>query len=222
MPVDGRTIPLSRPAVKLNNDSRVYNIIRTYNSPVAIGDIHREMMDVSEKTVRRAVKSLMATGFVVEAGKRDGSFLYQASSSMPNWNDENSKRIPFNGAYISVNDFMEVMSNPEGNPFEANLKQELLTEGIVNYLRTRMLFVIMTAGEAGFNGQVEIARSGLAKVQSELERLTAIVANFNESAVWYEQYRDGIAYDIRRTQEKNPDLYELAWAFVKSNSQTGK
>jgi hypothetical protein len=115
---------------------------------------------------------------------------------------------------------MEVMSNPDVNPFAANLKQELLAEGITNWLRTRMLLVVMTAGEAGFASQVEIVRSGMAKVQNELERLTSIVASFNDSAVWYAQYRDGIAYDIRRVQENNPDLFDISWAFVKSN--TGK
>jgi hypothetical protein len=218
MPTDGRTIPLSRPAVKLNNDSRVYNVIRNYNVPVTVADVHKELTDVTEKTIRRAIKSLSATGFVIEAGKRDGAFLYQASSSKPNWDDENGKRIPMGNSFVSVNDFIEAMVNPKVNPFSANLKQEVFTEGISQYLRTRMLLVVMTSGEAGFANQVEIVRNSLLKVQGEVERLLAILQKFTESAVWYEQYRDGIAYDIRRVQETNPELYELAWAFVKSGS----
>lgn len=214
---DGRRINLPRTTVKLMNESSVYNALRELGQPATVATLSQSMPNITEKTVRRALKVLRTNGFVVESGKTEnGSYLYQCSDALPSWGEGNEKRIPLGGKFVSVKDFIEVMASTEINPFGANLKTELFTDAIAEWLRRRMLFVVMSSGEAGFDSHVGSVREQMLKVQGELERLTKVVTAFTASAVWYNQYRDGIAYDARRMQETEPDLFQLAWDFINS------
>jgi hypothetical protein len=203
--------------VKLLNESAVYNALRELRQPATVSTLSQSLPNITEKTVRRALKELRTNGFVVESGKTEGgSYLYQCADALPSFGEGNEKRVPLGGKFVSVKDFIEVMASPEINPFAADLKTEILTDDIAEWLRRRMLFVIMSSGEAGLNSHLNKVREQMLKVQGELDRLANIVRAFNDSAVWFEQYRDGIAFDARRMQEGKPELFQLAWDYINS------
>ncbi len=215
--IDGRRVPLSRTEIRLRNEGQVYRVAKNLNSPATVAQISGAIPGITEKTVRRAIDKLCTNGYLVEAGRGEhGSTLYQTSNSVTSWDNEKSKRIRLGGNFVTVGNFLDVMTNQESHPFTSRLKQDLLTEGIMHWLRQRMLLVVMTAGEAGYSHQVESVRAGMVKVQAEMHRVVELVDNFIDSAVWYEHHRDGMAHDLRRAQEADSNLVQLAWDYIKS------
>ena len=217
---DGRRMALSRGNVRMHNESLVYNTLKSFNAPSSVSEISNAIPAITEKTVRRALVALRGNGFVVETGKNNGgAYTYQCADAMPTYDTGLNKRIPLGGIFVTVKDFVEVMANPNIDPFAASLKTELLTEAITLWLRRRFLFVIMTAGEIGFNDQKNSVREQLVKVRDEMTRLTKLVDAFTDSAVWHDHYRDGIAFDMRQLQKDDPALFQLAMDFMKADTQ---
>lgn len=203
--------------VGMRNDSRVYDVIRSYSRPITIREIRAEIPQVVEKTIRRAVSTLVAKGFIAEAGRDNvGAKLYIPAGSATH--NASERRIPLGGDLLKTKDFVNLMASMEADPFSSRLKLELLTDEARRFLRQRMLFVMISAGEAGLNNQLEKAQENMVKVLEEMERLTSMVRGFLNGAVWYEQYRDAIALDMRELQKENPGLYQLAMDYVKSGA----
>lgn len=201
---------------RMTNDSRVYEVMRKSHRPMTVSEISRELPDIVEKTVRRAIESLRKNGFVVDAGRDNNSKLYMvAGMSGGNAGD---KLVPFGNEVMTVEAFIKLIASPDSNPFGSRLKTEPLSEKLQQILRQRMLFAVMSAGEGGFNSQLETVQEALTKVVEEMERLTEMVRVFTNSPVWYDHYRDPIALEVRELQKKDPELWKLAWDFVKSGS----
>lgn len=202
-------------ATRMTNDSRVYEVINKARRPMTISEISAQLPDIVEKTVRRAIESLKRNGFVIEAGRDNNAKLYAIAGATTNVGD---RLVPFGNDVITVEAFVRLLASPDQNPFGSRLKTDPLSEKLQQILRQRMLFAVMSAGEQGFNAQLLTVQEALFKVVDEMERLTGIVKVFTNSPVWYEHYRDPIALEVRELQKSDPELWKLAWDFVKSGS----
>lgn len=205
---------------RMTNDARVFKVMSDARRPMTIAELSRELPDIVEKTVRRAVDSLRRNGFIIEAGRDNNSKLYAIAGMMGS--NAGDRLIPMGNDVITVADFVKLMAGMEQKPFATRLKTELLSDAFQQIMRQRMLFTIVSAGEAGYNSQLLTVQEALVKVVEEMERLTNMMRSFVNSSVWYEHYRDPIAQAMRDLQKKDPELWQLAWDFVKSGSSTEK
>jgi hypothetical protein len=202
---------------RLTNDSRVYEVLTKSRRPMTIAEISALLPDIVEKTVRRAVDSLKGNGFVIEAGRDNNAKLYAVAGATTS-TSASDKLIPIGNDVVSVEAFVRLLADPKQTPFASRLKTDPLSERFMAILRQRMLFTVLSAGEPGLNAQVTTVHEALAKVADEMQRLTDYVKGFVNSAVWYEHYRDPIALAMRELQKTDPELWKLAWDYVKSGS----
>lgn len=213
---DSRQLPVSRATVAMTNDSRVFQAIRGEGRPLTVSEIHAAVPNLSDKTIRRCVKSLVRNGLIQEAGKKDNSFLYATLNADPTAGNA-GRMIPIGkDTLLSVEDFVRLFASPEMNPLASDLKIPILTDEIQNFIRTRMLLPVVLSGMPGYEGQLKTTHANLLKIQGELQHVVAMLDSFNNSAVWYETYRDRIAFAMRRLQEKDPELFALTMDFIKS------
>jgi len=200
--------------VRDRNDERVYAALKELGFPSSITRIHLTVGEISERTVRRAVASLVKNGFVVETGRAAGSssVLYSVTESA---STETGKLIPLESGFVTVEDFMRVMSSMTTDPFRSNTKTEVFSEKIKMAIRKRMLFVIITASEPGFKGQLNTVQESLIRIEEEMERMLNLLRNFNNSPVWFDQFRDQMALGVREAQKNDAELYQLCQDIVK-------
>lgn len=201
---------------RMRNDAKVYAVLQGARRPMTIAEISQQIPDVVEKTIRRAVKSLLSTSHIVEAGRDNNAKLYALVGNAGTGNDD--KLIPLGNGMVTVEQFVRVMADPKGNPFGSRLKIDPLSEEFENILRTRMLYAIVTSGDPGYRNQLDKVQEMLLRAAGEMERLTGIVRNFANSPVWYDQYRDAIALAMRELEKTDPELCALTRDFVKSGA----
>lgn len=204
--------------IKRANVERVYRVMNTLDAPATIPEISRRVPDLSTRTVRRAVADMArpSMGMVIEAGKRDGATMYTVRGKQFSATVMREQLIPYGDGYTDVHSFLDLMVNPGGNPIKLaeGTKQNILTDDAINAIRKRMAFIVVTAGSPGYGASVAKYMSGLEKIKRELEYVTNILASFTSSHVIYDNYRDTIAYELRRIEETDPELIANARAYV--------
>lgn len=215
---DARRHAKPREQVKLENQSNVYNAMRTLGRPATIAEVSKHVGGIVERTVRRAILDLVNSGYVIEAGKAENSALYAVRGQMP-MGAAAKAVVPFgSGKLMPVGDFIDVMASPDGNPMHKGgkdgTKKPVMSDAMASAIRQRMTFVILTSGEPGFANAVHTYHNGLIAIQQELEYLLGIVKAFNDSAVWYDHYRDQLAVGVREMQKNNPELFQLAMDYI--------
>lgn len=199
---------------KLGNQSKVYQILKLIGKPLTITEVSGHLPALSERTVRRAIGDLVKSGHIMQAGKDGAAVQYAIREYVPQ-TEKNATIVPLGGMALPIDEFIEMMASPEKNPLhKGNTKRPILSDGMSDAIRQRMTFVVMSAGEAGFNDAVSRYRSGLNDVEQELKYLLGVLHEFNTSAVWYDHYRDSMASSVREMHKKNPELFQLARDYI--------
>ena len=204
----------SKDHMKLSNQSLVYEAFdegekltiaeatAKVNSQV---DLARQM---SEQTVRRAIHGLVGLGHLKPFGRAGLAMTYgKLSTEMTAGNGE-QELIPFAGSMETVETFLQIMTDPNGQPFK--LKVPIMSEEISHAVRRTLVYVVLSSSEVGNTEALKVANRRLNNLVAELEYILGNLTAFVDSPVWYEQYRDQMGYALRRLQEKNPDLFKLA------------
>jgi hypothetical protein len=203
--------------IKLGNQSRVFEAFGP-EEKLTIAELTARVNErleghekLSDQTIRRAVASLTRSGLIKPFGKNNNAQTYgKLSAAMTA--DEGEKLIPFGGELLNVGDFVKLMASPEVQPF--TLKLPLLDDTIATMLRKVMLHVVITAPSPGYNEELKKHAKRIHNVIAGLEFATQALRSFIDSPVWYEQYRDRIAYALRRLQQEDPELYQLAQDYL--------
>jgi hypothetical protein len=167
------------------------------------------------------VYDLVAKGFVRKHSKKGNSTLYGlADKSMYSESEgmEEVPIIPFGGNLLKVSDFLETMVSQDEDPLNANPNLKLLRHAIATGIRRAMTGVVMTSGVAGQEQFLLDSRTQLQAVEDELRFLLKVISHFNDSGVWFDQYRDRIAFQTRRAQQTDHELWQLAMDFVRSGT----
>ena len=215
---DGRLrggTPQKREYTSAENDGRAYKSLQKLNRPASITDIWREMPDVAERTVRRSVQRLQRTGHVVPTGKDGATILYGVKDAQFA-NTTEQRMIPFAGQQYSIEDFLALMVNPSVDPFKPRIKLEMWDADFIHWLRRRMAIPIITAGDNGFDQQLMQTQEGFIKVKAEVERMLVILDGFINSPVWYEHFRDRLAFERREVEKENPELIKLTMDYIQN------
>lgn len=211
--------PRNKSQIALSNERHIYNILNDSGSKLPVTEIYTRLAlagnQLSDKTIRRALTKLKEGAFVQEYGKQNGAVMYGVSDLPGEKFREDRATINFGGTLVPLEDFVRMLSSFENDPFKLDFKSTVLSETQSLALRRRMLAVVITAGVPGYNEKLHGLAESLIKLQGELEYITKVIKSFTDSPVWYEQYRDGLAYQLRRLQEKDPDLYKIALDLVK-------
>lgn len=205
-----------RDHVKLSNQSLVYEAFDE-NEKMTITEVTIKVNSqvtadrrMSEQTVRRAIGNLVSLGHLQRFGRDGLAMTYgKLSTEMTAGNGE-QELIPFAGSMETVETFLQVMADPEGQPFKLKLKAPILSEDTNHIVRRTMVHVVLSSGEVGNIEALKVANRRLNNVIDELRYILGNLEAFVDSPLWYEQYRDQMAYSLRRLQEKNPDLFQLA------------
>lgn len=178
-----------------------------------------EKLPVSEQTVRRAITGLQKNGFLREYGKRENAVLYGKLSA--SWVDSkgDEKLINLAGISVSVGEFLELVVDEEANPYPFVVKVKPENWAISNVfhrkLRKRLAWVVMSASDAGYSEHLKTQLSFLRNHITELQHVVQVMESFTNSLVWHAQYRDRIAGELRKLQEKRPELLKLANDYIK-------
>lgn len=215
---DGRRVALNRETVKLTNEGRVFKAMQATARPMTIAQLNTHVPDIVEKTIRRAIASLVSKGFVVEAGRESGSTLFALVDDSYASGKSGERLIPQGDGVVTVETFLRSMSSTKTNPFGSSLKIETLSTEMTHFLRTRMLYAVVTATDPGFEEQLNKIHDNLQKIEGEMEKVLNFIRKFNLSPIWHPQYRDRFAYELRKVQEEDPELYRLVMDYVKSGS----
>lgn len=170
-------------------------------------------LKLSDRTIRRSLETLVENGFLKTFGKRQQAVLYGKVSSSFIGSTDPQKMIPFSGELVTVEDFLHHVVEPDSDPL--SLKVPMLKSEIQNHIRRRLAFVVLSSGETGLNDEVAKTKKELETFTREIEFLYKLLTAFVNSPVWYTQYRDGIGYEMRKVQQKDPDLFQLTIDFVK-------
>lgn len=180
---------------------------------------NEEALPISEQTVRRAIKALMTSGFLKEFGRQNNATLYGKISASWADSDGNEKLISLAGNLVTVEDFLRLIADESETPYPFVLKVQpqnwAISDEFQRKLRKRLIRVILTSIDPGYNNSLQNQVAFLNNHIEELEYLVTIMKNFLDSPVWYAQYRDRISYELRKVQEKNPDLFKLAVDYMK-------
>lgn len=205
--------------IKLTNQSLVFEAMGE-NEKLTITELTLRVNEtkksehrISEQTVRRAIGDLVKSGLIRQYEKKLNAATYgKLSASMSA--DAKTQLIPFAGQMVSVEQFIREITEPNAQPFR--LKVNVLSEAINHAVRRTMLHTILTADGTGSNADLHNHARRLHNVVAELEFALANLKTFIDSPVWYEQYRDRIGYAVRKLIENDPDLYQLAVDYMKS------
>lgn len=199
------------------NDALVFKAVNNSPTPLTVTAIQRHLPHVVERTIRRCLDRLIKKGFVYVAGKDGNATLYTSKNSMFVPEGQTDDLIPFNGAMLDVGAFIEMMVDPEFDPFKPNVKLDIFDPDFIVWLRKRFLYPVITAGDSGYNDQLIRQRENLMKVRAEMERFMKNLDGFINSAMWYDHYRDRIAFRRRQVEKENPDLIALAQGWLQNN-----
>lgn len=203
----------------LSNQSQVYEAFAD-NEKLTITEVFERLNQnlsdatpkVSDRTIRRAIAALVKSGFLKPYGKQNNAMLYGKLSAA--FTDADQKLINFGGELVSVEEFLREVVEPENNPLQKS-KADLLNDEIKHHIRRRLAFVVITAGNVGFQDELKKVSRDLHGILGELQFVTNLLQNFMDSPVWYEQYRDKVGYGVRAMQQSDPDLYQLAMEYVR-------
>lgn len=211
--------------IKLANQSTVFECFGD-NEKLAVSEIvarvnanqvdenGRAKLALGERTVRRALMDLEAKGFIRVYGRANNAVLYGKLSAAFADTDQNEKLIPYAGTLKSVGEYLELFADPEATPLVR--KVNLLSRKAEHDIRKRMTYAVLMAGEPGVADQISRTQGDLTLLLNEVEFLYKVLQGFVNSPIWFEQYRDRMAYAIRDMQKKNPELFKLAVDYIQS------
>lgn len=206
--------------IKLANQSLVYEAFAD-NEKLTISELTwrinetRERHErISDQTIRRAIADLVRSGHIKPYGKQNNAQTYGRLSASISADAEKEKVIPFGGDLVSIEDFVRLLCEPDSSPL--SLKVPLLGEEAQHSIRRTMVHVILTSGEVGTDDALKKSNRRLHNVIAELEYVLNTLQTFVNSPIWYPQYRERIAFALRRMQEKDAELFQLAEDYVRS------
>jgi hypothetical protein len=217
---DARARPGNRSKIGLENQSFVFGLFEQ-GQKLTVRDVYElarekkkqnDERPLNERTIRRAIESLEETGFLITVGRHGGAVLFakQGTSAFDNPKNE---LIPLSGELVSVEKFLRTFADPSIDALK--LKLDTLSVESDRNIRQMLLFAVISAGEVGLDRRLKSAAKGLYAYLDEINHIQKTLQTFIESHVWYEQYRDRIAYEVRRVQEKDPELYQLTLDAIK-------
>lgn len=206
----------NRPS-KTENDAIVFKIVSQSPIPLSVTSIQKHMPHIVERSIRRCIDRLVMEGFLIVAGKDGKTKLYTARNAMFVPEEQSDSLVPFNGTMMSVGDFIELMVDPEFDPFKPDVKLEVYDPDFIVWLRKRFLYPVITAGDSGYNEQLMRQRENLMKIRTEIERMLKNLDGFINSGMWYDHYRDRIAFQRRQVEKENADLIALAQGWLQNN-----
>jgi hypothetical protein len=222
-PPEGRKLirPLKpKEHIKLTNQSLVFESFGE-DEKLTIAELtHRvntklpDVKRLSEQTVRRAVNDLVQMGHLKPYGKSYNAQTFGKLSAATSNGD--TPIIPYAGSsdgMSTVEEFLRVMTDPDLRPLK--LKRNLIGEKQQHAIRRLMVFAILSAAESGHDETLKSANENLNEVLVDLQFAIDTIKSFVDSPIWYPQYRDRIAYAVRRVQEKDAELFQLAQDYVK-------
>lgn len=206
--------------VKLSNQSLVFEIFGD-DEKLTVVEISERVNEklktedpnerLSASTIRRAIDSLVQSNFLRTYGRQNNATLYGKLSAA--FSEPDQKLINFGGELLSVEDFLRLTSDPSAKPLQ--LKFPVVSEQREHDIRRRLAFVIMSAGNLGYNDRLKHVEKELSNLQREFEYIANLLQGFLDGPVWYQQYRDRIGQSVRKVQEKDPDLFQLATEYMK-------
>lgn len=214
---DARSKPIPRATLGTETQSIVFGIFDD-DSKLSVNDAYHLVVKkqisegetpFTEQTVRRAINALTKKGFLVAIDRQSNATLYSKQSTA---RVANQGIIPLGGEPVSVETFLRLFAEHE-RPLK--LKASVLNDKIHLGLRRSLLFTVISAGNVGSNAQLRETAENLQKILDELEYASKVIKNIINSPIWYDQYRDRIAYEVREVQKKDPELVQLAIALVK-------
>jgi DNA-binding Lrp family transcriptional regulator len=204
--------------VGLSNQSVVYEAFGE-NEKLTITELSDRLNEnstpetkVSDRTIRRSIDSLVKSGFLKPYGKQNNAMLYGKLSASFAETDE--KLINFGGQLLTVEEFLREIVEPSNSPLQKT-KLQIVSKEMEHEIRRRLAWAIATAGEPGMQEPLKKVSNELHKIMGEVAFVHDLLQSFLDSPVWYEQYRDKIAYGLRRLQENDPDLYQLTAEYVR-------
>lgn len=169
---------------------------------------------MADSTLRRALAELVDKGQLKTYGRQHNAVLYGRPSA--GFSDSDDPMIPYAGELCSVENFLALMTNPTEKPLARKLP--LLGEKTQHQIRRRMVYAILTAGEPGYSEKLKETNASLHAIIDDLAFTLHVLRSFVDSAVWYSNYRDEIGRHLRTLQDKNPDLFQLAIDYMRSES----
>lgn len=216
---DARAKPIGRALLSVENQQRVF---KTFEEDVklTVGDavelVRKQTPEgerpLNERTIRRAINSLVINGFLVEAGRtKSGATLYSKQSTKLS---DDTNIVPFGGQLVSVEHFFRLLTD-DNDPFKLKMRTDVLTPEIVMALRKMFVFVVMSSSNPGMSDALQKQNKNLHAVANELRHALNLIDGLLDSPIWFEQYRERMGYLIRRTQQNNPELYQLAVDVIK-------
>lgn len=216
---DTRAKPIARSQLGVENQSFIYGLFAD-DTKYTVRDIYElarvakqteNERPLNERTIRRAIDALAKGAFIIEAGRKENAVLYSKRSTR--MTDDSQGLIPFAGELVSVEHFIELMVSPDLSPFK--VKVEVANDEIKAIMRKQLAYAIITSGEAGHNDQLKKVMGNLEKIRAEFDHAAKALEGLLSSPIWYDQYRDGIGYQVRNMQKNNPELFQLAVDFIK-------
>ena len=213
--------------LKLSNQSLVWEIFGD-NEKLTIVEILDRVNDklkaqtepdekfvrMADSTLRRAIAELVDKGQLKPFGRQGNAALYGKPSA--GIGDADQQLIPFAGELKSVQEFLQIMTDPEGRPLTR--KTSIIGEKTQQRIRRQLAFVVMSSGEPGHFQTVKELNVSLHDLSKDLAYIQNVIQSFLDSPVWYEQYRDQIAYALRKMQERDPEFYQLVIDYIRSES----
>jgi predicted DNA-binding transcriptional regulator len=221
MSESGPTAQVFQRLTGMQNEQLVFNVLKSSGVKMNIAEIAKEVSGITERTVRRCIADLIEKGMVRKYGRTTSGVQYAlADKSMyeseMSFSEEELKLISFAGTMVTVTQFLEMMVSPDQNPLASKEITPVLRRDIANGIRRAMAGVVMTAATAGQESYLANTRVNMQKFEDELSFILRLVREFNTSAVWFDQYRDRMAYQLRLMQKNNPELWQLGLDFVRS------
>lgn len=210
--------PKQKPVtVALSNQSKVFEAFGE-NEKLTITEVVARLNEnvkpheqLSDRTIRRSIEALVKSGFLKPYGKANNAMTYGKLSA--SFVDTNEKLINFNGELVSIEDFLRLMVDPDSKPLQRG-KNPILSDEVNHTIRRRLAGVVISAGNAGMHEYLQKVQRELFNVLADLNYTTGVLQAFMDSPVWYEQYRDKMAYGMRRVQENDADLIQLAYEYM--------
>lgn len=171
---------------------------------------------LSEQTVRRSIQSLIRIGSLEKYGTKENAVLYGKAGMVSSNTDE---IISLAGNLMTVESFLRVIVDEEGNPFPFLVKVQPenypISPDFQRKLRKRLASVILTAIDPGYNSSLSGPAGFLQKHIEELEHMIKVMRSFLDSPVWFPQYRDKIAGQLRQLQKDDIELFKLGVDYIK-------
>lgn len=177
-------------------------------------DMQRPSLRLGERTVRRALLALEAKGFLKVYGRQNNAIIYGKLTASFAQASANEELIPYAGGLQSVGDYLRLFADPDAKPLAR--KVNLLSPKAETDIRKRMTYAVLMAGEPGVSEQIKKTQDDLTLLLQEIEFIHNVLRGFVNSPIWFEQYRDRMAYAIREVQKEDPELFKLAVDYIQS------